>query len=193
MEGDPDACADHELAARDPDRLREDVQQPPRNSGGMRLVRPVQQQGKLVAAQPRKRVARPAHLREPLRNRLEELVAGIVAEAVVHLLEPVEVDEQNGERAARAGRAGERLLQAVAEECAVGQHGETVVEGLPRELFLQANALGDVPRVQHHAADAAVGAEVGDVRLEVAPLAEAVLDAEDGFRRLGAGAGRADR
>ena len=70
---------------------------------------------------------------------------------------------------ARALRAGERLVEPVAEQRAVGEAGQPVVEGLRRQLLLEPDALGDVARVEDDAADAAVVAEVGDVRLEVAP------------------------
>src|SRR6266540_390923 len=131
MESDADAAADHELPPGDPDRLGENVEQPRRDADGMCLVRPVEQDCELVAAEP-----------------------------------------------------GERLLQAVAEERAVGQRGEPVVEGLPRQLLSQANPLGDVPCVQHDSADAAVGPEVGDARFDVPPLAEPVPDPENRLRRL---------
>ena len=79
-----------------------------------------------------------------------------MAERVVHLLEPVEVDEQHGERLAGAGRAGQRLVEPVAEERAVGEAGQPVVERLVGELLLEPDALGDVARVEHDAADVPV-------------------------------------
>jgi hypothetical protein len=152
-------------------------------------VRAVEQQGELVAAQSRQGVAQSTRLDEALGNGLEQLVARVVAETVVHLLEAVQIDEQHRERGARAGRAGERLLQAIAEERAVRQHREAVVERLPRQLLLEAHPLGDVSGIQDDAADTPVGTEIGDVRFEVAPLAETVPDAEDGLGLLGVHAG----
>ncbi len=102
MQGDADARADHELAPGDPDRLLECEEQPLRDADGMGFVRSVEQQRELVAAEPGQGVARAARLREALGNGLEQLVARVVAEAVVDLLEAVEVDEQDGERAVRA-------------------------------------------------------------------------------------------
>ena len=76
-------------------------------------------------------------------------------------------------------RARERMVEPVAEERAVGKPGQAVVEGLARELLLEHHALADVARVEHDAAHVLLAAQVGDVRLDVAPLAEAVADAED--------------
>ena len=115
---------------------------------------------------------------------LQQLVAGAVAEAVVDLLEPVEVDEQHREHVPGPRGAGQRLVEPVAEQRAVGEVGEAVVERLPRELLLEPNPLGDVAGVEHDAAHVAVAAEVGDVRLEVAPLAEPVAHAEHDLVRL---------
>ena len=67
--------------------------------------------GELVAADPRHRVAEADAGPQPLADRHEEAVAGVVAEAVVDGLEVVEVDEQHGDRLVAAllrarGRAG---------------------------------------------------------------------------------------
>ena len=70
----------------------------------------------------------------------EQEVAGRVAEAVVDRLEVVEVDEEHGEVAVRAGDPRERVLDPIAEEALVGQVGERVVERLVRELILEAVA-----------------------------------------------------
>ena len=126
----------------------------------------------------------PGDLGEPARDLLEQLVAGVVTEAVVDLLEPVEVDEQQRENLVRALRARQGLVETVAEQRAVGEAGEAVVEGLARELLLEPDPLGDVARVEHHAPDVAVLAQVGHVRLEMPPLLEAVRHPEDQLPRL---------
>jgi len=60
-----------------------------------------------------------------------------VAEAVVDRLEVVEVDEEDADAAATPGRAGDRVGDAVAEEGAVGEAGERVVERLVGQLRLE--------------------------------------------------------
>ena len=72
------------------------------------------QDDELVAAEPRDRVARPARLFDSLGDGAQQLVAGDVAEAVVDVLESVEVEEEHcealfrrrGGRARRHGAAG---------------------------------------------------------------------------------------
>ena len=121
------------------------------------LVGALEQQRELVAAEARERVARADDLAaKRSATCLQQLVAGVVAEAVVDLLEPVEVDEQHREDAPGALRARERLVEPVAEQGAVGEAGEPVVERLARQLLLEPDALGDVAGVEHDAADVAV-------------------------------------
>ena len=69
---------------------------------------------------------------------LEQRVAGRVAEAVVHRLEVVEVDEQHRELPAVALEPGGRVVDPVAEQRLVGEPGQRVVERLVRELVLRA-------------------------------------------------------
>jgi hypothetical protein len=99
VEGDADARTDAQLAARDPDRLGERAQEASRDRACLRLVGPVEEDGELVSSEPRQRVAGAKLRVEPLGDDLEQLVAGVVAEAVVHLLEAVEVDQQDCENA----------------------------------------------------------------------------------------------
>ena len=124
---------------------------------------------------------------------LEQLIARVVAERVVHLLEPVEIDEQHRERLAGARRAGQRLVEPVAEERPVGETRQAVVEGLVHELLFEPDALGDVAGVQHDPADVPVGAQVAHVRLELTPLSEPVLQAELELVRLAVRAGFVQR
>ena len=129
-------------------------------------------------------------LGEAAGNLLQQLVAGAVAEAVVDLLEAVEVDEQHREHLLGPRRAGERLVEPVAEERAVRKPGEAVVERLTRQLLLEPNPLGDVACVEHDAADVAVVAKVGDMGLEVSPFAEPVVHPEQDLVGLSVAEGR---
>ena len=90
---------------------------------------------------------------QPLGDDLEQLVAVVVPERVVDLLEAVEVDEQHRDRALRA-HALDRALDALVEERAVRQAGERVVEG---EVAQPPRRAGDDPeqhRVEQREADA---------------------------------------
>ena len=70
-------------------------------------------------------------------HRGQELVAGLVAEPVVHQLEAVEVDEEHRDHGVvvAVGEAGERVLEPVLHEGAVGQPGERVVQREVSELL----------------------------------------------------------
>ena len=69
-----------------------------------RLGDVLDQDGELVAAEPRDRVAGPDRVGEALADRLEQRVAGRMTEAVVDGLEVVEVEEEH--RDPEPGRAG---------------------------------------------------------------------------------------
>jgi hypothetical protein len=64
-----------------------------------------------------------------LRHLAQQLVAGGVAERVVDLLEPVEVEEEQRDVLVQPVRGAERAPQAVLEALPIGQAGEAVVVG----------------------------------------------------------------
>jgi hypothetical protein len=97
-----------------------------------------------------------------------------VAEAVVDLLEPVQVEEEDGHRPGLAFGPPQGVVDPVLEQGPVGQAGQRVVEGLVGELVLQLTALGDVAGVEDQAADAGVVEQVGDGDLGGALVAGAV-------------------
>ena len=61
---------------------------------------------------------------------------------IVHLLEPVQVDEQHGHAGAVAAGAGQRGVEMLLELRAVGQPGEVVVVGQVRQTGVR---LGQLP------------------------------------------------
>jgi hypothetical protein len=89
-----------------------------------------------------------------------------VAQAVVDLLEAVQVQEQHGHRGGLPLGPLEGVVDPVLEQGPVGQGGERVVEGLVDELVLQAAAFGDVAGVEHQPAHAGVVEQVGDGELD---------------------------
>ncbi|HWG73712.1 MAG TPA: hypothetical protein VG184_06625 [Acidimicrobiales bacterium] len=131
----------------------------------------------LVAAQAGYDVARPDCVAQAPGDRGEHGVAGGMAERVVDLLEPVEVDVQD--RAPRTGQPGflERLAQAMQKTHPVGQSGQAVVGGLLVESLGGLDPLGDVAHVAHQAADGRVVEAVDDCQLDVAPTAVGVGEA----------------
>ena len=68
---------------------------------------------------------------EPAGDVLQHLVAERVTVAVVDLLEPVEVDQQDGE-AVRHPTVADGVLEAALEQDAVAESGERIVQRLQR-------------------------------------------------------------
>ena len=132
------------------------------------LLGPVDQDRELVAAEAGGGVHRAHAVLQAAAHLLQDLVAGVVAERVVDVLEVVHVHEQDGHRHVLAALGGERVTDAVAEQGAVGQAGEDVVEGLVLELGLEGLALADVAHVQHDPRDRLVGEQVGGQHFHVA-------------------------
>ena len=103
-----------------------------------------QQQGELVTAQARSGVPRADTLLQPARCGDDDLVAARMAEAVVHRLEVVQVDEEHRDLAGLASQPGQRMSDPVVEELPVGQSRQWIVEGLMLQPLLEALLSGDV-------------------------------------------------
>ena len=105
----------------------------------------VDQDREFIATEPGDGVAVTDAGLQPPADADQELVAGHVAEAVVDDLEPVEVEEEDGEpEPLRPPRPVHGAVEPVGEQGAVGQAGEDVVIGLVEELLLGGLARGDV-------------------------------------------------
>ena len=121
----------------------------------LRRVRSVwnagQDQAELVAPQPRDRVVGAQGGQQPLGDDAQQLVARVVAERVVDVLEAVQVDQDD--RAALAALAAlDGLLRPFAEPFAVGQAGQRVVQRLvlvPGGVAAQAPGRGPRDERQH--------------------------------------------
>nr|BFE72914.1 hypothetical protein GCM10020092_062150 [Actinoplanes digitatis] len=94
------------------------------------LGQPGYDQAELVAAEAGHGVAPAQRLREPGSDQPQQLVAGVVAQGVVDLLEAVQVDEHDRALGARDRGAVDRALRPRLEGRPVGQSGEAVVQRL---------------------------------------------------------------
>jgi hypothetical protein len=74
----------------------------------------------------------------------QDVVARGVAEGIVHLLEAVEVDEQQRDAIAAAIDAQDRVLEPRGERVAIRQPGERIVDGSLAQLLFRVHARGDV-------------------------------------------------
>jgi hypothetical protein len=86
-----------------------------------------QQDGELVAAEPGDGVAVAEDRPQARAHLAEQLVPVRVPEAVVDLLEAVQVDQEQGDLAGRAAGRGQALVELVAQQFPVRQAGECVV------------------------------------------------------------------
>ena len=126
-----DADSDPRLAVADDEGLADDVDDPLAQAADVGLALGADlDDGEFVAADAGDGVGLAQQRAQPLADFLDELVAGIVAERVVDLLEAVEIEHQQGDLLARAAIAGQRLGEAVLEQGAVGEAGQLVVERL---------------------------------------------------------------
>ena len=137
VQGQPEARADLQAHAADVEGALERVADPmgalQRRIGGFRVA---QQDRELVAAQPAgQRVLVPRHALEPLRDRAQEIVADLVPQRVVDLLEPVEVEQHDRRPGAGAQPVGE-TFEGLVQDDPVGQAGQRVV-ARPIEQVLQ--------------------------------------------------------
>ena len=103
---------------------------------GVRVGHVAQDHRELVACQPRHGVAFLHAGAQPLRHDHQQLVAGGVADAVVDLLEVVEVDVEQRASRLRLGAVGDLLRQPVAEQQPVGQRREWIVVRLAIEVLV---------------------------------------------------------
>ena len=124
------AAEAQEIAIADPEGGLERGQHPARDAVRLAVVlERVDQDREFVTAEPGSRVGRPEHGPEPQRDRAQQLIAQLMAEAVVDRLEVVEVEEQHGEQPIRPIRDRQRLGEAVLEQRPVGEPRERIVRG----------------------------------------------------------------
>ncbi|CAH0318684.1 hypothetical protein SRABI112_05207 [Pseudomonas mediterranea] len=127
------------------------------------------QHGKFIAAQAGQGHPRHEELLEPLGHAFEQLVAHRVSEAVIDVLEMVQVHQQQGAAALVQLRRGQGLFRAVGKQHAVGQAGQRIVMGQVRQFVLRILDRTDVGEHCNVLADLAV---VVDERPDRLPLRE---------------------
>ena len=118
-----------------------------------------QEDGELVAAEPRDHVGLPQPPAQSPGHAANQLVAGLVAERIVDLLQVVEVDHEQGSLRPIAPSAPHVRLELALEAAPVQPPREGIVVGQVVQLFLVAAALADVQDL---------GQEVGGLALGVA-------------------------
>ena len=100
------------------------------------------------------------HVAKPQGNQPEQRITRRVAERIVHRLEPVEVEQEDGATVLSAGRADQGIVQRAAKGFAVGKAGQRILPGKPVELDLRLPDLGQV------GCEAAVAEEASDLVMD---------------------------
>ena len=180
-ERDSHARADEHLAPLDLERLLQGRDDPLRGvDGRCRSGNLLDEDGELVTAEPRDRVAGRERVAEPHTDTAQERVPRPMAERVVDALEVVEVEEEDGDLGTcELAAKDECMLDAVREERAVRESGQSVVEGLVTKLLLGFVAGGDVEQVALEHRTTRIGDDaclVLDPHVPAVERAQAVLD-----------------
>ena len=137
VQGNPDADRGHQRAPVDDHGGAQGIVDAPGRLVDLLGVRdPLQDHHEFVPAHAHDHVLGAHGRADALRHGLQQLVAGLVAARVVHVLEAVEVQEQHGEHAVVALRLGDRLGQVRLQVQAVRQAGELVVVRQAIELLV---------------------------------------------------------
>ena len=131
VHGDADARVDLEPHALEHERLAQVHEQVLGDRGAVAGgLHAREQDAELVAAEAGDGVGLAQREPQPARDLLEQQVAHVMAERVVDLLEVIEVHDHHHGRLAAAARRVDGLVDAVAEEFAVRQAREGVMERL---------------------------------------------------------------
>jgi hypothetical protein len=158
-EGDADARADPKPALGQDDGLgqggHETIRECPR---GFRAVRVGLQNREFVAPEAADRRTRARGPHQSAGHRQQQPVADRVTEAVVDLLEPVEIEEMQRDPGARACECGG---EQGPEPAPVGEPRERVVLGEMPQPLLGVPAIGDVERDVDRACEGTVGPQNG--------------------------------
>ena len=157
-DGDADRPVDDDRLPAELDRAAQLAEDPLGGRGRLFLRDDVDEQDReLVAALAAHDVALPNRSGQALRDAAQDVVAHRVAERVVDPLEVVEVHEQQGDAARLASLASERPLEVIAQQDAVGEAGQRIVQRVVDQLGLEALAVGRVDEQALRDAKAAAG------------------------------------
>ena len=98
----------------------------------------------LVAAEAADLAVVAHHRLQPVGDLAQQRVADRMAERVVDVLEAVEVDQEQPAALAAMGRVAQRLVERLAHHRPVGQAGQRIEAGEPRDFLLGPALLGQV-------------------------------------------------
>ncbi len=141
-QGDADAGGDAGPLAIEVERGPDAVQDPLGDlNHGRRLGQLGQHDREFVAAQAAQAVARPQNLPQALGDLDQQEIAGVMAEAVIDLLEAVQVEQQQGSRGLAQAAAAQHLLEMLTEQGAIAEASQRIVIGQLLQLGRDLTAL----------------------------------------------------
>ena len=100
-----------------------------------------------VAAEPRAGVRRAHHTEQSVCDGTEQVIAGRMSEPVVDRLDVVEIEKEYGWRSPAPRRARDRVIDAVAEQRAIREARQRIMERLVSELLFERTLRRDVAKV----------------------------------------------
>ena len=110
--------------------------------------------GELVAAEARHQILAAHDVAQPLGDAEDQLVADVMAERVVDVLEVIEVDVEHGGSLAAGAHVVDHGFEPLAEIDAVGQAADRIVQGEMAQLrFAGPDLLGGAPHVAQYETD----------------------------------------
>ena len=127
-------------------------------AGILRLGQVAQHHDEFVAAEAAEQIVVAQVLVQAGGCGLQQRIAGGVAEAVVDVLEAIEIDEQHRQRGAAVAGLLDGLGGLLAQQHAVGQAGQQVVVGQQLDALIGFALAGDVTEQDHEARRQAVAA-----------------------------------
>ncbi len=142
IQADANAGGDEQFVLEDIEGQGQEADQFVGNMAGLGCIPDIfDDADEFVATKPGQRIRSAQMAGKAMRHGDQQLVAYRVAEGVVHFLEAVEVDEQDGQLAAGARCQCEAVLQLLDEHQPVRQASQRVVMGQMVETFLGIAAL----------------------------------------------------
>ncbi len=133
----------------------------------LRQLRTLEQDGELVAAEAGNGVTGAHRMRRAPADLDEYLVADAVSQAVIDVLELVEVAEEDAERHRVRSAWLQCMGEPVGEQLPIRQAGQRIVERLMGQLGLEIDPGGDVADGDDQALHRRVSHQVGDRSLDV--------------------------
>ena len=161
-DGDADRSADGDAVALDRIGPRNLLDQRPRQAFEQSgFDRAGKHRLELVAAQAADLAMVAHHQFQPVRDLAKERVTDRVAEGIVDVLEPVEVDQEQRAALAAVGGVAQRLVECLAHQRAIGQAGQGIEAGETADLLFGAALLGKVGADSAEAEETAAIVEQG--------------------------------